>query len=407
MNILFIGRFYPKGIFENIISDTNNRVMFSNHNFEISLISGLKKQSNIKLRILTAPMVYSYPHNNKRYRYKEINYTEGATHFRSVGFCNIAILNMFSTVCSLTKAINQELNLFNEEKVSIIVNTPSIILSTALFKAIKHSYKKVQTTLIVPDIPECMVEMDGKSTIKYKLLQFLNKRTAQLSKKYDKYVFLTDKMNEFYQAKSEDYIVMEGLIDNNKYIQKFSEHIINPRINGEIILYTGTLRRIFGIMNLIEVFEQGNFSNAELWICGSGECSAEIKERAKNNPKIKFMGLVDSSKAAELQKKATILANPRMAEGNYTKYSFPSKTIEYLLAGKSVIMNRLPGIPREYDKYLNYPKDESISEWIKEIHNIMKMDFEEREKRNLAAQNFILTNKVASIQCARIIELSK
>ena len=44
--------------------------------------------------------------------------------------------------------------------------------------------------------------------------------------------------------------------------------------------------------------------------------------------------------------------NPRSADAEYTKYSFPSKTIEYLATGVPVVMNRLPGIPEEYEYFV-------------------------------------------------------
>ena len=39
-------------------------------------------------------------------------------------------------------------------------------------------------------------------------------------------------------------------------------------------------------------------------------------------------------------------------EGEYTKYSFPSKTMEYLLSGSKVVMYRLAGIGEEYYQYI-------------------------------------------------------
>lgn len=402
MNILYIGRFYPKGIIETIVSDTNGKVGFSNHNFEMSIIKGLSSQKGVNLRVLTAPMVYSYPHNNNKAFVKPIEYDEAGVHYRSIGFCNIAGINLFTIKRSLTKAINKELNAFAEAEVNVIVNTPSLILSSALFDAAKCSPKHITTTLIVPDVPECMVEMSGSKSLKTRLVEKLNKRTAAMSMKYDKYVYLTEAMNDFYHAEKDRFMVMEGLMDETKL--GVTNHAINHDCGKEIILYTGTLRRIFGIMRLIEVFEQGQFENAELWICGSGECAAEIEQRASRNKQIVFYGLVDSKAALNLQSKATILANPRTSEGRYTKYSFPSKTIEYLLAGRSVIMNRLPGIPKEYDDYLYYPTDDSTDAWISKLREIMNMNSADRINKCKVAREFILSKKSASNQCRRIIE---
>lgn len=404
MNILFLGRFYPKGIVESIVNDTRGRVGFSNHNFEMSLIRGFSDLKDVNLRVLTAPMVYSYPHNNRNAFVRKTNYVEDNYPVHSIGFCNIAVLNRFSEHLALTKAIRKEIKAFGGDELTIVVNTPSLILSSSLFKALSQiKYKRIRTVLIVPDVPECMVEMSGKMTLKNRLVRLLNKRNARLSQRYDKYVYLTEAMNDFYHAAPKDYIVMEGLIDESKITDRFITQ--DAYRSKEIILYTGTLRRIFGVMSLINAFEKGNFNNTELWICGSGETADEISERARQNKNIKFFGLVDSDKARELQSRATILANPRSAEGRYTRYSFPSKTIEYLLAGRTVIMNRLPGVPAEYDSFLFYPDDESEEAWIRKLNEILSMPDNERTDRNIAGRNFILSSKIATAQCSRIVSL--
>lgn len=406
MNVLFLGEFYPKGIIEHIVEDTRGKVGFSNHNFEISLIGGFAALKDVKLRVLTAPMVFSFPHNNINAFIRKTEYAEFNYPVRSIGFCNIAIINRFSEAWSLTKAIRQEIEAFDRDEVTVVVNTPSLVLSLALFNAIsKIKDKKITTVLIVPDVPECLVEMNGRMTLKNRLVRQLNKQNARLSQRYDKYVYLTEAMNDFYHADAKDYIVMEGLIDATKV--KSSYTAPDYEDGKEIILYTGTLRRIFGVMNLIEAFEKAVHPNAELWICGSGECASEIEERANDNPAIKFFGLVSSEKARELQAKATMLANPRSSDGEYTKYSFPSKTIEYLLAGRTVIMNRLPGVPKEYDKYLFYPDNESEEAWIAKIKEISDMPAAKRNACNMAARDFITSTKNAAFQCSRILQLVK
>lgn len=400
MNILFLGRFYPKKILETISQDTDGKVGFSNHNFEKSLIAGFSSNDDVNLRVVTSPMVFSFPHNNKKAIIKKEQYIENGISIRSTGFFNLAFVNTLSSIFSLVRVLCSELKKYEGNVVNVVVNTPNIIHSIALEIACNFVGKKINKLLIIPDVPECITRMDNKKGVKSRIVSVLNRFTAYLSKRYDKYVFLADAMNDFYNVPKSDYIVMEGLIDKNK---KISEN--STQSDKEIILYAGTLRRIFGVMNLIEVFTKGNFDNTELWICGSGECAEEIEKIAAQSKCIKFFGLVDSSEAIRLQSIATILANPRSSAGEYTKYSFPSKTIEYLLAGKTVIMNRLPGIPKEYDQYLNYPESEDTDSWINKINDILKMDKSERNKKNQSGRDYILSNKTANIQCRRIINL--
>ena len=63
--------------------------------------------------------------------------------------------------------------------------------------------------------------------------------------------------------------------------------------------------------------------------------------------RIEFLGMLPRTDVLELQSKATILVNPRQPVGDFTKYSFPSKTIEYMASGTPLLMYKLPGIPEE------------------------------------------------------------
>lgn len=405
-NILFIGQFYPVKICNTIAVDTKEKAGFSNHNFEMSLIKGFSKLADVKLRALSLPLVFSYPYSNKNFYIKKERYEKNGVSFRSVGFCNVGGINFITRIYKLKKAIAEEIKSFDGDRVNIVVNCPTLIVSYALFEVIKRiKNKQITTTLIVPDVPECVVEMNGRITLKEKILKKINTYNARLSKRYDNYVFLTNQMNEFFNVSENRYIVMEGLIDDDKVSHITKKSLEESNEDKEIILYTGTLREIFGVMHLVEVFEEGKFENSELWICGSGECADAIKSRAEKNNRIKFFGLVDSQKALELQTQATILVNPRSSAGNYTKYSFPSKTIEYLIAGKSVIMNKLPGIPEEYDKYIYYPEDETTYAWIKKIREVMKLNPEDRDERGSAGKSFIISQKSAKAQCKRIFNL--
>ena len=83
------------------------------------------------------------------------------------------------------------------------------------------------------------------------------------------------------------------------------------------------------------------------WIAASAE-----------DPRICYFGAVSPEEAARIRMRASVLVNPRTSEGRYTRYSFPSKTLEYLLGGRPVVAYLLPGIPEEYRSYLIVPSRE-------------------------------------------------
>ena len=180
---------------------------------------------------------------------------------------------------------------------------------------------------------------------------------------------------------------------------------LEQNIDKKVVLYTGTLRKIFGVMNLVEAFKMVKDRDVELWICGSGDSKEAINEATRIDSRIKFFGLVDSETALEMQHKATILVNPRTSEGEYTKYSFPSKTMEYLLAGRSVIINHLSGIPEEYYDYVYTPKDESVEALAECISSVIHLDMKEREERAKKGRQFIIEKKNSKVQMERVIKM--
>ena len=399
-NVLYIGKLYPSKILATIIKDSKGKVCMSNHNFEMSLVNGLCLQGNIDLKCVIIPGVYSFPQNNKRFYTSSEHYKYKNAEIYSVNFCNLPIIKeLWSTIICAWKIIKCS-HKFKGSRVDVIMNTPDNRFFNAL-KIAKFFVKKVFTqTVIIPDIPSMVSSMSHHNLVKNFLLNKGNKIVMKRISNVDGLVLLTEAMMDFV-SKPVKHIVMEGIVDVDT-MDVTSEDVTTDK---QIILYTGTLRKIFGVMNLVNAFQQIPNKNTELWICGSGDAKEDIKVAANRDERIKFFGLVDSKTALRMQHQATILVNPRTSEGEYTKYSFPSKTIEYLLAGKSVVINRLPGIPDEYYNYTYTPKDESVSAFATCIMDVLNMDKNLRNNRAIAGRKFIIEQKNSVVQIARIINM--
>lgn len=98
-------------------------------------------------------------------------------------------------------------------------------------------------------------------------------------------------------------------------------------------------------MNLIDAFQQIKDPNYELRICGVGDSEDAIKAAAQKDERIHFWGKLPREQVLEWQSKATVLVNPRQNNEEFTKYSFPSKTMEYLSSGVPLVAYKLDGIP--------------------------------------------------------------
>ena len=108
--------------------------------------------------------------------------------------------------------------------------------------------------------------------------------------------------------------------------------------------------------------------------------------------------------AISMQREAFALINPRLPSVSLTRYSFPSKTIEYLMSGTPMIGYKLDGIPDEYYEHMFIPSDESVEKLQETITYVLNNDPRIMMKKAQKAQSFIYEYKTAIKQCGRIID---
>ena len=158
-------------------------------------------------------------------------------------------------------------------------------------------------------------------------------------------------------------------------------------------------------MNLVNAFSQIEDPDYRLVICGIGDSEQAIKDAVKDDSRISFLGQLPRNEVIEWQKKATVLVNPRQNNEEFTKYSFPSKTMEYLSSGIPVVAYKLDGIPDEYDQYIQYVADDSIESLKKKLVEVCEMTREERQELGNIGRNFVLMKKNSTIQVRKICEM--
>ena len=155
-------------------------------------------------------------------------------------------------------------------------------------------------------------------------------------------------------------------------------------------------------MNLVNAFSQIEDPDYRLVICGIGDSERAIMDAAKDDSRISFLGQLPRNEVIEWQKKATVLVNPRQNNEEFTKYSFPSKTMEYLSSGIPVVAYKLDGIPDEYDQYIQYVSDDSIESLKKKLVEVCEMTRKERQELGNIGRNFVLMKKNSTIQVRKI-----
>lgn len=206
-------------------------------------------------------------------------------------------------------------------------------------------------------------------------------------KRCTEYVFLTEQMDELINQGRKPYVVIEGLVDQTEEMKPRSQQ---DKYSHKVCMYTGRLQKIYGIPYLIDAFIKAGIPDAELHIYGRGDYQTEIEKISKVYPQIKYCGEKENSYIVDEQKKATLLINPRPTNAEYTKYSFPSKNMEYMVSGTPVLTTLLPGMPEEYNEYVYLIRDETVDGLAETLQEVLGKSKDELWKMGQNARRFVL-----------------
>lgn len=334
-------------------AEASDKIVFehSANNFQKKLINGFKESVNT-VNVISAPFVGSFPNKSKLIRFNK-NDIGDSEHFTYVSFWNIWGYRNISRKNALKKSLKAYLKNSHAEKILIAAYSAHepIVESAAFAKQIDS---RVKLCLVVPDLPQYM-NLSSKPSLIYKLMKKIDSKKINKYMNYvDSFMILTEHMKEPLNIGERPYVVAEGISEKETGLP-----CVNKNNDGfTYIVYTGKLLEKYGVINLVEAFKRLKDNNLRLVLCGDGDCENYIAAAAKSDKRILFPGKVSSEEALAWQSKASVLVNPRENKGEYVKYSFPSKIIEYLDTGKPVVAYLLKGMPQIYSEFI-YEIDET------------------------------------------------
>ena len=354
--------------------------------------------------IVNVPAVSHFPIRYRDFKQSSEYLEENGLKIHNVGYNNLIEYQLISRCINTRDTLEKVVRNSNEPLYIVLYGINFAINKAAV--DIKHKYpNSIKICNIIPDLPQDVI---SNKTIVSRLLNSIHrvyfKRAEDYFKDYDSFVLLTKYMNEVVQASNDRYIVSEGIYEEmvtTRQPHSESDYIFT-------IFYGGMLYEKFGIMNLVKAFSGIKIPNIRLQLCGYGDCVDRVKELSKIDERIQYLGVVSRDKALELQSKASLLVNPRIPDGNpFTRYSFPSKTMEYLASGTPTLLYELDGIPEEYYNYCyTLDADHTSCDFLREkILNIYNTNIKDRLSLAEKARSFILQEKNAQVACSRIYDL--
>lgn len=244
---------------------------------------------------------------------------------------------------------------------------------------------------IVTDLPDML----GGSSFFVKMANFIIDHCTD-------YVLMTEAMNDYLNHDGKPYVVLEGHSDITMRDRVPS---LSLKTSPRVCFYAGGVSRQYGLGNLVEGFRKANVDNAVLHIYGPGDYVEELKQIAEEDPRIVYGGMLLNSEIVRKEQEATLLVNPRPTDEEYVKYSFPSKTMEYMASGTPVLTTILPGMPKEYHPYVYLLADESADGIAKMLKGVLGHSDEELFQKGQAAREFVLESRNNVIQAKKILDM--
>ena len=386
MKLLYVNKGASPSKFSEYLKKYPEKVQQQAQKYNQLLMEGLAENGAEVISLSSRPITRSI---DSKLFFKGERETEKGIEYRYVPFINLPVArNLFVFMSVFFRVFTTRAR---GEKPIVVCDVLNIAASSAAWLGAK--LRGFLTVGIVTDVP-CYRPNNTKPSLSEKI-------NLSLIKKFDSFLFLTENMTELVNPKNRPYIVMEGHADSS---MAGVENTLAGKADKKICLYAGSLRRIYGIGNLTEGFLAANIPDTELHIYGSGDYEKELRAVAAQHDNVKYFGVAPNSVIVEEELKATLLINPRPSNEEYTKYSFPSKNMEYMASGTPVLTTRLPGMPADHLPHVYLIEDET-SDGVKEaLLRVFANSPEALHAFGAEAKRFILTEKSNCAQARKMLD---
>lgn len=393
--IIFLGGIFTPAQTQFVQANSKGVIQNAADGLQKEFLEGLQQQGRTIVAV-NLPFVGSFPHRFTHPLFPASREQLQSTPIIGRGFINLPFLKLVSRYWSALTGLVKA----GRSGADVVVYSAHLpfLLSALTYRAFTGGTK---VCLIVPDLPEYM----GEGGLAYRAFKAVDTKLFYfLSRRVDSFVLLTRFMADRLELRPEQYVVVEGIAAPASGNPTPSEQA-DDDADTCVFLYTGTLAARYGIVNLVTAFRSLSDPKIRLWISGDGDSRNAVVAAAAADSRIRYFGQVSREKARELQAQATVLVNPRKPEGIYTKYSFPSKTLEYMTTGRPVLMYHLDGIPDDYLPFFLSPKAVSIEGLAEAMQSTAAADSASLRQLGEAARNFVLTHKVAGAQASKVVDL--
>lgn len=381
MHILYAVTTCSDRVYKQLFSEVKVKPAFQAQKYHRLLIEGLAAHSEVDV-IANAPVNRS---NLNRAVVRLPEETEGGARYHYIPAIRNPILKL---VCVAAGTFFKTLFMAGQDTAVVV---DCLNRTTAFFALLAAKLRRCRCVGIITDLPDML----GGGGFSKKMANFVIRNCTD-------YVLLTEAMNDYIQNKDKPYVILEGHSDISMRERVPS---MDKKAPARTVFYAGGVNRQYGLADLTEGFLLADIPGTRLEIYGPGDYVKELQTIAETHPNVYYGGMLMNTEIVDKEQEATLLVNPRPTHEEFVKYSFPSKTMEYMASGTPVLTTRLPGMPKEYYPYVDFIEEESAAGIAAELTKVLSHSDEELFRKGSAARDFVLDGRNNVVQAKKLLEM--
>ena len=224
-----------------------------------------------------------------------------------------------------------------------------------------------------------------------------------LMPRFDGHLVVADRIaRDFFPGRR--YVRIEGGVDS-EFLESTQRGGASSATDRPLVLaFAGTLNEVNGVPLILGAMQRLRDTNLRLRIAGGGPLQEMVLEAARQDPRISFMGMLDTAAVADLYKHADVLLNVRLTTAVDTRYFFPSKLIEYLGSGVPTITTRVAHADTEFAGLVYVLGEESPQALADLLNKVASLQPDERWKLGRLARTYVTRYKTWDVQSAKAAE---
>ena len=391
-------------------TDPNSPAQSIKHQW--SIIDGVEAVTGRPIRLISSLLLSDFPYNRRIFVRGEMwNHIAGSVDAK-LGFINVLGLKHATRYVSCLRALQRWRHELPRGTIGILLIHGLVAPHVYAALAARRCWGGIVLVNIVTDPPSPVLRHDGWVR---RLLRVANRwmlRSAM--RRMDGLVVLTEQIARDF-APEVPAIVMEGIVSARDIALMTDDPPDCGTADGGcrpaagaalVVMYCGALSEKKGLGLLLEAFRLLPSRSYRLWLFGKGDMEDEIRTAVRSDARITLHGFVSNKELAARLTHADILINVRPSDAAESRYSFPSKLMEYLLAGK-VVISTSAAIPVEYHSHLCFLELETPAALAEKIGEVGQMAQSERWRRGRAARDFIRREKNVRVQAERMVQFAE